>query len=95
MTKLVMIHTVSKFRHAYAVRVDDDADLDAVANMLITNQEDDLYQTFCGEYFETSYPITEDEVVKLFDTNYGKITDRTDQEKLQQCIKDYTSKNIP
>ena len=90
MSKLIMIHTISKFRHGYAVRVDDDADPEKVFEEIVDNSEE-LYQTWCGERFETSYEITEEDVIKLFDLEHPYATEWTREKKLEY-IKDYTKK---
>ena len=89
MSKLIMIHTISKFRHAYAVRVDDDAVPEVIAGKLIAaDDQEELYQTFCNEYFETSYDITEEDVIKVFDTEHHYIKDLPKERKLEY-IRDY------
>ena len=82
MSKLIMIHTISKFRHAYAVRVDDDANPEEVFQLL-ENEDDELYQTWCGETFETSYDITEEDVIKAFDINHSYIQNISKERKLE------------
>ena len=89
MSKLIMIHTIAKFRHAYAVRVDDDAVPEVIAGKLIASEDqEDLYQTFCGERYETAYDITEEDVVKVFDTEHHYIKDLPKERKLAY-IRDY------
>lgn len=88
MSKLIMIHTIAKFRHAYAVRVDDDANPEVIAGKIIAGEPTELYQTFCGERFETSYDITEEDVIKVFDAEYHYIEDLPKENKLRY-IMDY------
>jgi len=88
MSKLIMIHTVSTFRHAYAVRVDDDAVPEVIAGKLIADEKSELYQTYCSERYETAYDITEEDVVKVFDTEHHYIKDLPKERKLEY-IRDY------
>lgn len=84
-----MIHTISTFRHAYAVRVDDDAVPEVIAGKLIaTDETEELYQTWCGERYETAYDITEEDVIKVFDIEHHYIKDIPKETKLEY-IRDY------
>lgn len=88
MSKLIMIHTISTFRHAYAVRVDDDAVPEVIGGKIIADEQEELYQTWCGERFETSYDITEEDVVKVFDIEHHYIKHVPKEQKLAY-IRDY------
>lgn len=87
MSKLIMVHTIAKVRYAYAVRIDSDAVPEEVAEKILAGEicPAEIYHTRCTERFETSYDITEEDVVKLVDNHNPNSLNLSAEEKLA-CI---------
>ena len=71
MSKLVLVETVSTFRHVYAVRVDDqdpaDYALDDVALNMGEDTISEVAQNHIAEDIFSHRVVTEDEYLKFFD----------------------------
>lgn len=72
MSKIVLVETVSTFRHVYAVELNDDepdeyALDDVVCNIHDTDKIEEVSQQHIGEDIFSHRVITEDEYIKLFD----------------------------
>lgn len=88
MSKLVVVHTISKVRHAYVVRLDNDANPEDLTKQILEDSIEEMYQTHCSETFETSYEINEDDAIKLYDNNHAFDKGMLREKKLEY-IADY------
>ena len=86
MTKIVLVETVSMFRHVYAVELKDDepneyALDDVVCNLFNSTELDEVGQTHVSEDVFSHRVITEEEYIKVFDELNGYLKLWTPEQK--------------
>ena len=99
MTKIVLVETVSTFRHVYAVRVDDqdpaDFALDDVALNMGEDTISEVSQNHIAEDIWSHRVITEKEYLELFDRENSYLSDWSNDMKMRfifDSLKERTSK---
>ena len=84
MTKLVMVETLSQFRHRYIVELPDNAENNwAVEDVIITGGVEEFSQTHLGELDFSSREITKEEYLRLFDEDVSYCRDWSEEQKLK------------
>lgn len=72
MTKIVLVETVSMFRHIYAVELNDDEPVeyaldDVVCNLFRSTELEEVGQTHVSEDVFSHRVVTEEEYLEIFD----------------------------
>ena len=69
MSKIILIETVSTFRHLYAVELQDDEPNEYALDTVVSQEKglDDFAQNHIGENIFSHREITEEEYLKIFD----------------------------
>lgn len=84
MTKLVLVETISQFRHRYVVELPDDGDnVWAVEDVVITGGVEEFSQTHLGEFDFSNREITKEEYLRLFDEDVPYCKDWPEEKKLK------------
>jgi len=86
MSKIVLVETVSMFRHVYAVELNDDepneyALDDVVCNLFRSTELEEVGQTHVSEDVFSHRVITEEEYIRVFDELNELTTWTTEQKK--------------
>lgn len=86
MSKIVLVETVSMFRHVYAVELNDDepneyALDDVVCNLFNSTELEEVGQTHVSEDVFSHRVITEEEYIRVFDELNELTTWTTEQKK--------------
>ena len=87
MSKIVLVETVSTFRHVYAVRVDDqdpaDFALDDVALNMGEDTISEVSQNHIAEDIFSHRVVTEEEYLELFDRENDYLKDWPKEKKME------------
>lgn len=84
MTKLVMVETISQFRHRYVVELPDNAENNwAVEDVIITGGVEEFSQTHLGEFDISNREITKEEYLRLFDEDVSYCRNWSEEQKLK------------
>jgi hypothetical protein len=88
MSKLVMVETLSQFRHRYVVEIPDDS-YDFVASDYILYNDDakEMSQHHLGEIEFSKREITKEEYIKLFNEDNDYLVGWLEDNKLAQINK--------
>ena len=88
MTKLVMVETLSQFRHRYVIELADDApNYKATDKVLFDPNAEEISQTHLGELDFSTKVITKEEYLSMFDEDNDYLKDWTEEQKLNRIIK--------
>ena len=88
MSKIVLVETVSTFRHVYAVRLPDGEPADYALDDVVCNMDLDnsllteVSQNHIAENIYDYHVVTEDEYLELFDRDNGYLSSWTKEQKL-------------
>jgi hypothetical protein len=89
MSKIVLVETVSTFRHVYAVRLPDDepnqnAIDDVVWNVDLPDSSlTEVTQNHISEEVFSHHVVTEDEYIELFDCGHSYLSEWPREKKLE------------
>lgn len=88
MSKLVMVETLSQFRHRFVVEIPDHA-MDYVATDHVRYEDDvkEMSQYHLGEVTLSSREITKEEYLKLFNEDNQYLVGWTEESKLKMINK--------
>lgn len=86
MSKIVLVETVSTFRHVYAVELKDDqpnehALDDVIMEMHPNGEFEEFAQEHLGELISSYRVVTEEEYIQLFDQMNDYLKDWTPEQK--------------
>jgi hypothetical protein len=93
MPKIVLVETVSTFRHMYAVAVKDDEPIEYALDDVtdydtgFENGLNEFAQNHVGEDIFSYREITEDEYLKIFDKENDYLKEWTTEQKKQYIYK--------
>ena len=94
MPKIVLIETISTFRHLFAVEVKDDEPIEHALDDItsyITGGEveglEDFSQNHVGEDISSYREVSEEEYIKIFDKENDYLKDWTAEQKKQYIYK--------
>ncbi len=89
MSKIVLVETVSTFRHVYAVRLPDDEPNENAVDDVVWNADlpdsslTEVTQNHIGEDIFSHHVVTEDEYIELFDRENGYLSEWPREKKLE------------
>ncbi len=89
MSKIVLVETVSTFRHVYAVRLPDDEPIGYALDDVIWHADleeskmSEVSQNHVSEDFFSHRVVTEDEYLELFDRENGYLSEWPTEKKLE------------
>ena len=90
MSKIVLVETISTFRHVYAVRLEDDSPSEWACDDVVMSfgadepQVHEVGQRHIDESIVSHRDITQDEYIRVFDELNGPIfQDWPDEQKMQ------------
>jgi hypothetical protein len=88
MTKLVMVETLSQFRHRYVIKLQDDA-MNYVASDYVKYNDhlEEMSQYHLGEVELSTREITKEEYLKLFDEDNQYLVGWPEESKLKMINK--------
>lgn len=86
MSKIVLVETISTFRHVYAVELKDDepndyAVEDVIMEMHPNGELEDFAQQHIGESIFSHRAVTEEEYIQLFDEMNDYLKEWTPEQK--------------
>lgn len=83
MSKLVIVETISVFRHVYAVELADDEPIEHALDDVVMHEKgmDEFAQVHINEDIFSHREITEEEYVRIFDEMNGYLKDWSLEEK--------------
>ena len=88
MTKLIMVETLSQFRHRYVVEVSDEAfNFEASDHVLYNDDAKEMSQYHLGEIVLSNREITKEEYIKLFNQDNDYLVGWLEDNKLAQINK--------
>ena len=92
MSKIVLVETVSMFRHVYAVELNDDepneyALDDVVCNLFRSTELEEVGQTHVSEDVFSHRVITEEEYIRVFDEMNDHMWSWTPEQKKKYIYK--------
>ena len=88
MTKLVLIETLSQFRHRYVVELHDTADIHwAIEDVLMSDDVEEMSQLHLGEICVSNRVIDSQEYIRIFDQDNDYLQPWTDEQKLNRIYK--------
>lgn len=67
MSKLILVETISQFRHRYAVEIEDDRPVEDAVAFVQAQGAEEMGQVWIGEVVFNSRAIDEQEFFQLFD----------------------------
>jgi len=88
MAKLVMVETLSQFRHRYVVEVSDEAfNFEASNHVLYNDDAKEMSQYHLGEIVLSTREITKEEYIKLFNQDNDYLVGWLEESKLKMINK--------
>lgn len=92
MSKLVMVETLSQFRHRYVVELTDDAPNYQATDLVLFGDANEMSQVHLGEMDLSTREITKEEYLRLFheDNEYLSVWDEEKKFTLINKLKEKT-----
>mgnify|MGYP006272561709 CR=1 FL=1 len=87
MSKIVLVETVSTFRHVYAVRLPDGDPVDYALDDVVCNMDkidilSEVSQNHIAENIYDYHVVTEDEYLEMFDRDNSYLSSWTKEQKM-------------
>jgi len=87
MTKLVMVETLSQFRHRYVIEMPDDADNVWAVEQVLFDSPEEMSQTHLGELDFSHRVIDKEEYLRLFNEDNDYLKEWNEEQKLKFIVK--------
>lgn len=90
MSKIVLVETVSTFRHVYAVELKDDEPKEYALDTVVSGEKglDEFSQQHISEDIFSHRVITEEEYIRVFDEMNDYLTGWSDEQKKEFIYKE-------
>jgi hypothetical protein len=82
MSKIVLVETVSSFRHVYAIEVADNSSIECALDDVVMESAEEMAQNHISEDIFSYRQITEEEYLKIFDEENDYLKECTTEKKL-------------
>ena len=87
MSKIVMVETLSQFRHRYAVELPDDSPNAWAVDTVLIDMPEEFAQSHLGELDFSHRVISKEEYLRLFDEDNSYLSAWDDEHKMKYIVK--------